>query len=46
MTAQSIYAAPGLAVVFFIALFGGYQVGADAAERDNRRDAATVTTQD
>lgn len=46
MSAQSIFAATAVAVVFFIALFGGYHVGSEAAERDNRRDAVIEATQD
>lgn len=44
MSAQPIIAASAIMVVFFIALFGGYQIGAGAAERDNRRDALIDTT--
>lgn len=44
MSTPVIAAVAGLAIVFFIALFGGYQMGADAAHRDNRADAQIEQT--
>jgi len=43
MSAQPIIAATAVMVVFFVALFGGYQIGAAAAERDNRNDTLIST---
>lgn len=39
MSMPTIIATGGLTLVFFIALFGGYGIGADSAERDNIADA-------
>lgn len=39
MSTQIIPLVAGLTLVFFVALFGGYKIGSDAAERDNRADA-------
>lgn len=44
MSTPVIAAVAGLTAVFFIALFGGYFVGSDAAERDNRADARLEQT--
>lgn len=44
MSTPAIAAVAGLAIVFFIALFGGYHAGADAAKRDNRADTQVEQT--
>lgn len=44
MSTPVVTAIAGLTVVFFLALFGGYFVGADAAKRDNRADARIEQT--